>query len=289
MTFTGDDHVTEREPGKWEDCTFASVLETMRLSLPSGKAIPATIEEVNRFRANAGYPDNHTGVTIEQTIPAAKARYHLTDADYQLTRDWAEAESWMRDPTIVFALTGMMGAVPALCKWDDFTGAHCVAGRGNPLAPWWCDPLAPKGSYAGEQVTVASWRRFATSLSGWQMFAMVSRGDDDMIAAGGIALTSNKLIKAIVRTPALDAPGGKQVLLMAIGQKVPYMGNASAHRVGLFTTGIPYPDKVARPTYLYVANAAVAVEDAPPAPGGGVDTGPAVQARWEQWTETHPR
>jgi hypothetical protein len=87
-----------------------------------------------------------------------------------------------------------------------------------------------------------------------------------MIAAGGIALTSNKLIRAVVVTPALEAPGGKPVLTMKVGMKVPYMGNASAHRVGLFTTGIPYPDKVARPTYLYVANAAVAVEDAPPVP-----------------------
>lgn len=54
MTFTPADHVTEREPGRWEDCTFSSMLETMRLALPDGAAIPATIEEVNRYRAASG-------------------------------------------------------------------------------------------------------------------------------------------------------------------------------------------------------------------------------------------
>lgn len=290
MTFTGEDHVTEREPGRWEDCTFASMLETMRLALPEGREIPATIEEVNRFRANAGYPDNHTGVTIEQTIPAAKARYHLTDADYTLTREWTPLALALADPTKVCVVTGSMNSVPDhLRRWDpSFRGNHAVANHGMLI---WCDPLAPKGTYTGDLVTTATWKAFATSLSGWQAFIMTARGDEGMIAAGGITLTSNKLLRAITTAPALDAPGGKPVLSMKVGQKVPYMGNASAHRVGLFNTGIPYPDKVARPTYLYVANANVAVEDAPAPPlaGGGTDTGPAVQARWEQWTETHPK
>jgi len=268
VTFTPADHVTEREPGKWEDCTFASMLETMRLALPGGEAIPPTIEEVNRYRAAAGLPDAHTGATIEQTIPAAKARYGLTDADYSLTRDWPTLAAALEDPGKVCVVTGI---VPAGERITPFAGPHAVAKHGVRVR---CDPLGPKdGVYAGDTWALSTWRSFTATLPGWQALIMEARGDDGMIAAGGIALTSNKLLRAITAAPAMDAPGGKVILTMKAGQKVPYMGNASAHRVGLFTTGIPYPDKQPRPTYLYVANAAVAVEDAPvapPVPGGDV-------------------
>lgn len=282
MTFTPADHVTEQEPGRWEDCTFAAMLETMRLSLPNGDQIPATIEEVNRFRANAGYPDDHGGVTIEDTIPAAKRRYGLTDDQYALTRDFDTLAVALADPRAVCVVTGI---VPAAERVTPFAGPHAVAKHGVRVR---CDPLGPKdGKYQGNTWSIATWRQFTSSLPGWQAFIMEARGDDGMIAAGGIALTSNKTIKATVATPALDAPGGASVLTMTVGMKVPYMGNASGHRVGLFNTGRPYPDKVARPTYLYVAVAAVVVENVPPVPT--VDVKHEVETRVDgvtRWKET---
>lgn len=288
MTFTPADHVTEREPGRWEDCTFSSMLETMRLALPDGAAIPATIEEVNRYRAASGLPDNHTGATIEDTIPAAKARYHLTDGQYTLTRDWPTLARALADPAKVCVVTGKMSGVPESERVTAFTGNHAVANHGVLIR---CDPLGPKdGRYQGNVWSLSLWRSFTNAIGYWQGFIMEARGDDGMIAAGGIKITSDKLARSVVPVaPVLEAPGGKQVTTLKLGMRVPYIGNASAHRACLFQTGIPYPDKVPRPTILYVANANVAIEDVPPPPPGGViDTGPAVEAKWEAWVTTHP-
>jgi hypothetical protein len=264
VTFAPADHVTQREDGPWRDCTWASMLETLRLALPDGAGIPADQPEVERFRAAGGYPDNHTGVTIEETIPAAKSRYGLRDDQYSLTRDWPTLAAALADPSKVCVVTGKMSGVPESERVTSFTGNHAVAKHGVLIR---CDPLGPAdGHYVGNVWSLTLWRSFTSALGYWQALIMEARGDDGMIAAGGITLTSNKTIRATVATPALDAPGGKPILTMKAGAKVAYMGNASGHRVGLFSTGIPYPDKVTRPTYLYVAIAAVVVEDAPPAP-----------------------
>jgi hypothetical protein len=269
--FTPSDHVTEREPGRWEDCTFASVLETLRIALPEGREIPATVMEVNRFRAEAGLVDNHPGVTIERVMPTAKRLYGVRDDQYTLTRNWPVAEAAMKQPRCVFVLTGLYGLLPSAYWITSFRGAHAVAGRGHPTAPTLCDPLGPKdGEYEGSPCLIRDWKRFASGLE-WQMLIMEAQGGGDgMIAAGGIKITSDKLARAMTATPVLDAPNGKKVTTLTSGQKVPYMGNSSAHRAVLLTTGIPYPDKIARPTILYVANNAVSIEDAPPAPAGDV-------------------
>ena len=288
-SFTAADHVTEREPGSWEDCTFSSMLETMRLALPNGRNIPATIGEVNRYRAAAGYPDNHTGVTIEQTIPAAKQLYNLKDDDYWLTREWDVLEPALRMPSTVAVVTGKMSAVPAtLRRWDPgFNGNHAVAARGGTV-PMWCDPLAPSGTYKGEPVTIATWRSFFTALQGSQALVMKAQGGS-VYAAGGLRLTSNKIARIIKAGDLLLEPGGSRLAAAVVGRKYPYMANVTGHRMILVDTPLPYPDKVSRPTHLFIVNALAVIEDAPVDPGGITDTGPAVQARWETWVETHPK
>jgi len=285
--FTAADHVTEREPGSWEDCTFASVLETLRISLPNGRTIPATITEVNRFRAEVPLPDNHSGVTIEQTLPTAKRLYGLKDADYTLTRDWAVLAAALENPNKVCVVTGKMSGVPpGLRRWDtSFMGNHAVAKHGIRV---WCDPLAPKdGVYKGEQIALAVWRSFTSALNYWQ--AMIMEGGDMTLSMGGVTVTSNKLGVIQRATSLLAAPGGERVTTAQPGQKFPYLGSDSGHRMLIVRTGIPYPDKVARDTGLYVINADVSIVDAPPPPSpGGVDTGPAVEAKWEAWVATHP-
>ncbi len=180
MRFTGADHITEREPGKWEDCTFASVLETLRLGLPRGRAIPATIAEVNRFARAAGFPEDHSGATISDTLPAATRLYGLTARDYTLSRYWPNVRRALADEGTVAVVTGLMVAVPPhLRRWSpSFTGAHAVAARGHSISPTWCDPLAPKGTYAGEPVSWSVWEAFFKSLPGSQAMLMEAVQED---------------------------------------------------------------------------------------------------------------
>ena len=180
MRFTAADHVTEREPGKWEDCTFASVLEIIRLGMPNGRSIPATIAEVNRFARTAGFPEDHSGATINDALPAATRLYGVTARHYELSRYWPTIRRALADDNTVAVVTGLMAAVPVhLRRWSPrFTGAHAVAARGHSISPTWCDPLAPKGVYAGEPVSWSVWEAFYKSLPGAQAMLMEAVEED---------------------------------------------------------------------------------------------------------------
>jgi hypothetical protein len=285
MTFASTDHVTEREAGKWTDCTVASFLEILRLALPNGRSIPTTIVEVHRFRAAAG-PLPTEGTTIPDLIPAAKTLYGLTDAMYTLTTDWAVAKEAILDPCAVAVVQGLMGAVSSLCRWDDFTGAHAVAKHDSLV---WCDPLAPAGvGYTGEIVGIGTWQAFFSGLPGARALIMRASGGQGMIAAGGITITSSKQARVSVVTPILKEPGGEAIANAQPGYIYPYVGNVTGYRAIVVNTPKPYPDGVTRPTILYVAAAAVTIEDAPK-PATSVDTGPAVSAKWESWIAARPK
>jgi hypothetical protein len=262
MTFTAADHCTEREVGSsWEDCTFAAMLETLRLALPNGRSIPATITEVNRFRAATGLPDAHKGVNLEFTIPAAKRLYGLTDNAYVLTKDWYVLASLLEDPNVVAAVTGLMGAFPSTVeRWDVYVGPHCVAKHGLRVL---CDPLAPHGTYKGEEVNLSGWRTFFTGLAGSQAFVMRIPGGSGMpINTSGYGTTSKKVavVKAVV--PILDE-SGTTIGTTKIGARLVAIGIQSGKIACLFSSGTPWPDHVARPTVLFVAASAVTLEDAP--------------------------
>jgi len=174
VTFAAVDHVTQREPGPWRDCTFASTLETLRLALANGRDIPSEQHEVERFRAATGLPDNHTGSTIPQIMPVAERLYGVTPDQYVITGDWAAIHRHFADEANEGVITGMMAAVPPhLRRWSPgFHGAHAVAARGSALAPTWCDPLAPKGAYHGEPVSWSVWESFFGHLPGARALLM---------------------------------------------------------------------------------------------------------------------
>jgi hypothetical protein len=229
------------------------MLETMRLVVPNGRAIPATIAEVNRFRAAAGFPDNHTGVTIEQTIPAAKRLYGLSDNDYYLTRDFGVLARELESPSAACVVTGLMSAVPpALRKWDRaFTGAHAVAKHGVRV---WCDPLAPQdGVYKGETVALSTWRSYATTLPGWQACIMEIRVSImGVLSMGGINVTSDKRARVLRTTDLLASPGGARIASAQPGYEYPLIGADSGYRMVKVRTALPYSDKIPRDTGLYI-------------------------------------
>lgn len=172
-SFTAADHVTEREPGPWRDCTFASFLEVMRDGLPDGRDIPATMVEKEALRAAAGLPDDHTGATIAQGIAACRERYGLAGG-YVTTTEWAKVRAALNDREARLVVQGSMGSVtPWLRRWQPtFSGAHAVAARGLV----WCDPLAPKGTYAGELVEIGTWESYFRGLPGAQAFITTAGG-----------------------------------------------------------------------------------------------------------------
>jgi hypothetical protein len=265
--FTPQDHITEREPGRWEDCTFAAMLETMRLALPGGRSIPPTIEEVNRYRAVAGYPDNHPGVTIEDTIPAAKQLYGLRDEQYELTREWATLAPALESPGKVCVVTGSAGAIPAGERITSFMGAHAVAKHGVRVR---CDPLGPKdGVYKGNTWALSLWRDFTSGLSEWQALIMQAQGDT-MLSMGGITVISSKIVVVVRRTGLLKSPDGERLAYAQAGYKYPLLGADSGYRMVVVRTAIPYPDHVARDTGLYLKAEDITIENAPPIPTADV-------------------
>lgn len=260
VDFTAADHVTEREPGRWEDCTIASMIETVRLAIPNGRSIPPTITEVNAFRAQMGLPDNHPGTTIEQCVPTAKARYGVRDSQYVLTRDWATLVPALEDPGRVCVVTGSCAHIPAAERITSFTGAHAVAKHGVRIR---CDPLGPKdGKYKGNTWSLATWKSFTHGLGYWQAMIMQAGGNMTVLSMGGVDVTSNKIAKVLRTTALLDAPGGTRIASAQAGYKYPYLGAISGYRMVVVRTSIPYSDGVARDTGLYIVNRDVTIVDA---------------------------
>lgn len=163
--FTVADHVTEREPGPWRDCTFASMLEVCRDGFPDGRAIPATVAEKEALRAAAGLPDDHTGADMSQGILAAERRYGL-GGGYVVTSSWSVLRDALNRADARCVVQGSMGSATTwLRRWSpSFSGAHAVAARGLV----WCDPLAPAGTYAGELVPIGTWESYFRGLPGAQ-------------------------------------------------------------------------------------------------------------------------
>lgn len=163
--FSSADHVTEREPGPWRDCSFASMLEVCRDGFPDGRDIPATEAEKEALRAAAGLPDDHTGATIAQAITGAERRYGL-GGGYVVTSSWAVVREALTRADTRCVVQGSMGSATTwLRRWQpSFTGAHAIAARGQV----WCDPLAPKGTYAGELVPIGTWESYFRGLPGAQ-------------------------------------------------------------------------------------------------------------------------
>ena len=94
-----------------------------------------------------------------------------------------------------------------------------------------------------------------------------ARGGSEMINATGNDLQSRRIARITTDTPLLDTPGGTRIATAKAGYGYPFVGVAAAHRAVLVETALPYPDGVKRPTVLYVAASAVALEDVSPPTG----------------------
>lgn len=269
--FEPADHVTEREAGPWRDCTFASMLETLRLGFVDGEEIPPTIAEKEAYRAAANLPDDHPGANIPTAVDAAEERYRL-DGGYEITADWGLVRAALATPGRVLVVTGSMGSVPAwLRRWSpSFTGAHAVAARGGGvLGATWCDPLAPKGNYVGEYVAMTTWQAFFTGLPGAQAFItsvgkltrygmagdyVIYEDDRSGQLAAGVEFFNDWELTDRRGTVS----NGGRVQLRG------YRGEAYAVKV---RTGQGYVDQKARPTNVFVAKTKLTdIQVTPPPP-----------------------
>jgi hypothetical protein len=95
---------------------------------------------------------------------------------------------------------------------------------------------------------------------------LAAGGGSEMINAAGNGLHSGRIARITADTPLLDTPGGKKIATAQEGYRYPFIGTATGYRAVLVETALPYPDKVKRPTVLYVAASAVALESGPPEP-----------------------
>ena len=233
IAFTGADHISERQVGKWTECTWASMLETLRLGLPNGRDIPVTMAEVDRFRGAAGFTDQNAGATIEQTLAVAKRLYGLAEGDFTLTRDWNVLASFLEDENVVATVTGRMGNFPSTVhRWDAYTGPHAVAKHDSRVL---CDPLAPKGTYIGEEVSLSGWRAFFTGLVGSQAFVMRVAGGEVV----AVTDASPKLVD-LAANVQLTGTDGKPLVKMsgaAVGLYSPF-GSADKRAVVITTGGV---------------------------------------------------
>jgi len=265
--FTTADHVTEREPGPWRDCTFASMLEVCRDGFPDGRDIPATVAEKEALRAAAGLPDDHAGGTIAQAVDAAERRYGLAGG-FRVTSDWAVVRTALYDASSRCVVQGSMGSVPAhLRRWDNFFGAHAVAARGTV----WCDPLAPTGSYVGELVPMGTWESYFRGLPGGQAF-ITTVGGLTRMAGGDFVIyepqvESRKRGKVRAGTPFFNdwALHDKRGAFSgaATVQVIGYRSTAYAVEV---STAQGWADGVQRNTCVYVAQAMVTLQPDVPDP-----------------------
>lgn len=162
----------EQDDARWEDCRYVAAVEWLRAV---GRDIPATHAEAEAIRQAAGQGPLG-GSTLEQLARGVKARFGTL-----LPTPVRGASE------IVLALTrgkvamvdGRMGNFPAghrLRRWDPaFSGGHTVyVERREDGSLWWCDPLAPVGTYAGEVVTDAELRTFASWMYGQAVIGTVA-------------------------------------------------------------------------------------------------------------------
>lgn len=165
-------HVSEREPdGTWEDCTFDSGLEWYRLCHDRSK--PATHAEAQAIRNAAGLPQTGGG-TIADLRRGIKARYGK-DIPTGIT-GWTTLWSALKPGTAAVVQGSMkaFGSTHRLSRWDkNFDGGHAVMciRLDSTDRVWWCDPLAPTGTYKGEWVTKAELQKYVTGLAGWHLVA----------------------------------------------------------------------------------------------------------------------
>ena len=168
-------HVSEREVAHtwpdgqkdnaaWEDCAWCSAVEFARLTIDA--RIAATHAEAELLRDASGEPPTG-GSTAWNVESGILKRYHVDVA--APVRGFSALWTALK-PGYAAVASGSMGSVSTtLRRWDPgFGGGHStlVVRIDTQDRVWWCDPLAPKGTYEGQWVTKAELKRFVDGLPG---------------------------------------------------------------------------------------------------------------------------
>lgn len=175
---------TEREPGGYEDCTWASAV-MLNNAHHGYESAPSTRKEYEALRVAGGDGPAEKpgdGSNQAQAENGIQRRYHwdpvrLGVPGTQVSFDYL----WDRlAPGIGASVQGYMGAFPyghRLRRHDpSFKGAHCVYTQREDTTDrvWWMDPLAP-ATYGGEWVTKNELQRYVAQLVGGYLLAPISK------------------------------------------------------------------------------------------------------------------
>lgn len=230
--WTGHVHVSEREvahrwpdgrwdDARWEDCLWVAAVE---YAVACGHPVVATHAEAEALRAASG--DSVTGGSnLGDLTKGMQARYGWSGP-----KEWGFQAAWQAlIPGTAAVATGSMGNFPAghrLRRWDpDFASGHAVMVMrldGSDQA-WWCDGLAPAGTYQGEWVTRGELAQFMGSGTTWGVMVGAIQGRarrDNEVAI----LYDLQRWKVPQGTPFYDAPGGDQVSTFSVGATVTTLG-----------------------------------------------------------------
>jgi hypothetical protein len=169
-------HISERESAhywpdgryddaRWEDCAFDTAVEWARVTHDSN--IPATHVEAEALRAASGLGPSG-GATIDRVRAGLQARYGFAG-----TKAVGFAALWAAlKPGTAACVQGSMGAFPLghrLRRFlPSFAGIHQVTAFRLDATDrvWWCDPLAPAGTYNGEWVSKAELAAYVNGFAG---------------------------------------------------------------------------------------------------------------------------
>lgn len=220
-------HVSERESAhvwpdgrkddsRWEDCTMVAALMLARLC--GYPEIPATHAEAEAIRAASG-KGPLGGSSSQDALRGLAARRHVTGlrivSNANFDALWAALA-----PGMAAAAQGSMGAFPTghpLRRFDPpFASFHdvLVIRLDATDRVWWDDPLAPNGTYRGQWVSKADFKRYVQKFSAGS--TLVGKVDTGMAVA---AITSV--------TPALiDIANGSKYLALD-GKTVLKVGTAA--------------------------------------------------------------
>ena len=286
MTYTHV-HVSERpDPAGVVECTWATGVELARAALAGTAQVPpASAGEREALRASGGGSDT-AGSTYTQLAMGLGARYGLFLTP---TLDLPATEI----PECTFlGVQGLASHLPVhYQRWDpgfaatgDRSSHSLVVFKLNGVLTI-CDPLAPLDTaWHGEPITWAAVRAYHDALTGAKVIAVKlppetsTGGTDVSIATAGVKLTSDHVATFSAATPYLGSPNGASIGAGSrAGYIVPYIGDSAGFAAVLISTALPYPDKMARPTIVYVPRSAVAVTAAPVVPPAA-DTSPFTQA-----------
>ena len=216
----GHVHVSERQTGKWYDCLWMSAVEWLRAVHDS--AIPATHAEGDALRAAS---DDLGPSNFGNLAAGVKLRYGWT-----LPKLIPAADLWTRlEPGHAAVVSGGLTAWPAGSHWRRWaptsTADHAAFAMrlDTSDAVWWCDPLAPTGTYQGERMPKAELLRFVAKTGAAQLVAPMLEGVMAPITSETAAL--------------IDTPAGAPLYDLDGTTKLTTLSDAFASRTSPYGVG----------------------------------------------------